>query len=111
MKNLNEVRIYGLKPSRSLLRQIERRMEKWGESDDARKFIGRTWSYSLEVERIDTSMFHCWLQIKTETAAWRSQDSGKTIHAAISNALRRLKPAPRNVFDFQSFRPPLASAG
>jgi hypothetical protein len=91
----NYIMIQGLKPSKSVIRSIERQVEKWIETEGRplSPHTDHAGNYTVRVEAEEWRHFvHCSLQVKIGSNEWHSEESAKSLHDVLSRAIRHLKP-------------------
>jgi len=93
MNTKNTITFYGIRATRAMEREIERRLDKWICNEQGWLRGGNPWTYSIEIERDGSPHFyHCYLRIIGEEE-WSSHGTGKTLHDAITDALKSIRPA------------------
>ena len=86
------VQFSGMRPTRSLQRDVERQIEKWIEREQSLLFLPRTGSFVAHIERTsEFPYYECALEIAIGAREWRSFEGGRTLHDALKSALRHLK--------------------
>ncbi len=81
----------GMKPKRSVQRYVECEIEKWIEREQSALMPGRA-EYQIKVEREETHPFyHCSIDLGLGPCTLKAQEGGRSLHVALSNALRRLR--------------------
>lgn len=94
---------FGMKPTRSLQRYVERQIEKWIERQQTLLFFPKSGSYEVQIERTsEFPYYECALEVRLGGREWRGRDSGRTLHDALNGALRRLQ-----TFNIYPFTPPI----
>jgi hypothetical protein len=89
---MNTITFCGIKTTRALEREVEKRLEKWIRREQGWLHCGKPWTYSVEIERDGSPHFyHCSLRI-IANEEWSSHGCGKTLHDAITDALRHVRP-------------------
>ncbi len=95
-----EISFYGLKPTRTLEREIEKRVDKWIRREQG----GHThhkWDYAVEIERVGTPhVYYCSIRMIRSplfgapllgSDEWRSHGTGKTLHDALTDAFKNIR--------------------
>lgn len=89
----NTISFYGLKPTRALQHEIEHRLEKWIQRERGWLNNERPWTYSVDIERSGCPyLYHCSVEISTASERLHSQGSARTLHNALTHALKQLRP-------------------
>ncbi len=88
------VQFFGMKPTRTLLRYVERQVEKWIEREQRSAVPPEDPEFHVQIEREESgAYYYCAIEIKIRSDEWRSYESDRSLHDALKNALRDLKPA------------------
>lgn len=95
MENTNlSVQFFGMKPTRTLVRYVERQVEKWVEREQFAGSSPRDAKIHVLIEREETdSHYFCSIEVKRGLDQWRSYEGDRSLHDALKNALRNLKPS------------------
>jgi len=81
----------GMKPKKSVSRYVEREVEKWISQEQSALISGRA-EYFVEVAREEAFPFYqCSVEVGFGPYQMRSNEGGKTLEAALSNSLRRMR--------------------
>jgi len=87
----NEVQFYGMKPSRHLVKEVKRRIEKWIQREQGWLYCGKAWRYSVEIEQVGSPHYYqCFIFLQTDAKEWSTQGSGRSFQDSITNALKNL---------------------
>ena len=100
-----EILFYGMKPSKAVVRVIERQLEKW----TARKIPSRSLrdeaAYRVSFEPESGGCLCCSVQVQVGSENWVGQDVGKSAQDALFNALQHLS---KSLINYSS-QSPMAS--
>jgi len=86
------VEFFGMKPTRSLQRHVERQIEKWIERQQTLLFFPKTGNFSVQIERAtECPKYECAIEVRIGTREWRSYEEGRTLQDALMATLKHLK--------------------
>ncbi len=90
----SSVQFFGMKPTRTLVRYVERQVEKWVEREQFSGSSPRDAKVHVLIEREETgSFYYCSIEVSQGSDRWRSYESDRSLHDALKSALRNLKPS------------------
>lgn len=85
-----EIRFYGMKPNKSLKRQIERQLTKWVmKRSPASPPVDET-AYRVCIERESGNCLCCHVEVQIGSQSWEANDVGKDIQEALYHVLQHL---------------------
>ena len=88
---MNRILFLGMKPKRSVTRQIEAELEKWIAQEQCALMPGSA-EYEVKVEKEEAfPYYHCFVEIGFGPHRFKSIEVAKTLQGALSNALRRMR--------------------
>lgn len=92
MEDKEHIRFVGMKPTRSLLRFVERQVKKWISREQGLLFLPKSADYKVRVEREENYPYYqCDVEVCIGSRRWHSFECGRTLHDALTHALRRMK--------------------
>jgi hypothetical protein len=86
----NEIRFYGVRPNKPLLRRIQRQLEKWTCRQISSLSPQEEAAYQVSFEPEAGGCLCCSVQVQVGPEKWIGQDVGKSAQDALFNALQRL---------------------
>lgn len=98
---MKKILFVGMRPKRSLSRQVECELEKWINEEQSALLPGKA-DYQIKVEREEAYPYYqCSVEVSFGPCKLKAQEGGKTLQAALSNSLRRMRvvSAPRKILE------------
>ena len=94
-----QIVFYGVKPTKSLRKLVEKQVERWMSRQRALLSLPRHAQYRVIIERErDLPFTTCQLRFQIGPRVWESQAVGKAAQDALFHGLHRLKPPRVSVF-------------
>lgn len=86
----NQIRFYGMKPNKSLKRQVERQIGKWILRKKSDLSSCAEAAYRVCIERENGNCLCCHLEVQVGSQSWEAHDVGRNIQEALLHALQHL---------------------
>jgi hypothetical protein len=86
----NEIRFYGMKPNKSLRRQVERQIGKWILRKKSDLSTCAESAYRVCIERENGGCLCCHLEVQVGSQSWEAHDVGRNIQEALFHSLQHL---------------------
>ncbi len=93
MMQRGTVVIQGIKPKRSLIRFVQKQVEKWIGAPE----LSAPQRYSVLIDRYRDHRVECSIVVKSQDREWHIQEWGNSIPDALSRGLRHLRSLYQNV--------------
>lgn len=87
------VTIHGMKPKKSLVRYVQKQVEKWLSEPT----LSDPPEYQVEIDKYREACVECSLVVRAKQGEWRIQEWGNSIPDALSRGLRHLRSVCQNM--------------
>jgi hypothetical protein len=88
----NRITFTGVNPPHATQKFIERHILKWINREQSLLYPAKQASYTAHIDREEYRYYTCHIEIQIGAQEWSGLEEGRSIHEAVLNTIKRLKP-------------------
>lgn len=88
----SEITFTGVNPPHATSKIIERHVQKWIDREQSLLFLPKRASFTVHIDREDYRFYICQIEVQVGSREWSGLEEGRSIHEAVLNTLKHMKP-------------------